>query len=165
MIKKCLADRLELGGGADAADAMFKGFIQPLHDVNEVFFHVLNVFVFVKISLLVGNLIVEECDVFEQVGVGDSFRGGSVKGVADLTEYPWVSDGSSTDHQSVGLGLLDHSKSCGGVDDVSIGDDWAVHVFDGLADGGCMDRRLVALFHSASVNGELVDFVVVEEFQ
>ena len=163
MVKKLPTCGEEFVACFDSADQVFEFCGMSLDDVDEVFFHLLDVFFFDIAGDFFGGFFVESLDVGEDHFSGDGGDGLVGEGGAELGENPGVSDGSAPDHESGGLGGLEVSESGLAVYDVAIGDDGAEHFIDGAADCLVVNGGLVAFFDSAAVDREEVDGVFFKD--
>ena len=160
----------KLGAGAEkiffclhSANGVFEFWNVSLGDVDQVFLHLLDMLGLDKARGLPGRFLVKQLDVCLHHFSRDDGDWFVQKGGVQLRKDPGVTDGPATDHEPGGLGLLEISKAGKEVDDIAIGDDWTGKLFDGLPDFFGMDRRLVTLFYSPTVNGQEVDRVFFED--
>lgn len=157
MVEEIVADLEEFAGCLGAADLVFEGFGVSLGDVNEVFFHLLDVFFFDKSWDVLGGLVVEFCDVIEDHTTGDDERGELFEVVGNLGKDPRIADGAAPDHETGGVGLGVEGEGGLEVDDVAVGDDGVGEGLDGLLDSVGVDGGLVSFVDGAGVDGEEVE--------
>ncbi len=159
MVEELPAGVEEFFPGLHSADGVFKFRNMSLRDVDEVFFHLLDVLGLDEAGDLAGGFLVEQFDVFLHHLSGNNRDCFAEKGGAELWKNPRVADGSASDHEPGCVGLLEIGEAGGEVDDIAIGNDRAGELFDGLADFFRMNGRLVTLYHRAPVNGQQVNRV------
>jgi uncharacterized protein YciU (UPF0263 family) len=144
----------------DSPDFVFEFRGVSLHDIDEVFLHLLNVFAFDEARCFAGGFVVEERNVFEQHPAAHCRDGLSFQRSPKLGKDPGLPNGTASDHETGGIGFTKVGKTGGDVDDISVRNDGAGELLDGVADHLWVDRALVTFFDSASVNGEEVDGVL-----
>lgn len=106
VVEEGVAGGEEFVGGFDAADGVLEVGGVALDDVDEVAFHLLDVFGFDEVSVLAGGLLIEEGDVFEDHASGDLGNFLTEEGGAELGEEPGVADGAASDHEAGGVCFL-----------------------------------------------------------
>ncbi len=136
-----------------------------LDDVDEVFFHLLDVLVFIEMGDDLGGFFVEPLDVGEDHLAGHDGGSASGEGGPELLKDPRVTDRTPADHEAGGFGGVEVGEAGLGVDDVSVGDDGAGHLGDGAADPVIVHGGLVAFFDGAAMDGEEVDGVFFEDVE
>lgn len=134
MIEKLVACGEKFVPCFDSADLVFEFQRVSLNNVNEVFFHLLDVLVFDVAGDFFGGFLVKSFDIGEDHATGDGGDGLAGEGGAELSEDPGVSDGTATDHEPGGMGDFEIGEPGLAVYDVAIGDDGAGHFIDGVAD-------------------------------
>ncbi len=82
-----------------------------------------------------------------------------------MVKDPWVTDGTTPDHEAGSSGGVEVVQASLTVYDVPICDDGAGHFCDGLPDPVGVDGSLVAFFYGASMDGEEVDGVFFEKWE
>lgn len=165
MVEKFAAGGVEVGGGGGTADTLFKFVSEALDDVDEVFLHPVDVFVFVEVAGECGDLVIEIGDIVQQVRASGVLGGVADEGCSELAKEPGITDGTAADHQSCGTGAAEKTVTSGDVYDVAVGDDGAGHVFDGEFDTAGMHGCLVTFPNGPAVDGEGIDVVFSEDFK
>ena len=163
MIEKLGASAEKLFPRLHPANGVFEFWNVSLGDVDQVFFHLLDMLGLDKARDFPGRFLVKQLEVCLHHFAGDDGDWFIAQGGVEWRKAPGVADSPATDHEPGGLGLLEISEAGGEVDDIAIGDDRTGKLFDGLTDFFGMDRRLVALSNSSSVNGQEVDRVFFED--
>lgn len=165
MIEVFAAELVEFLCGFHAADGVFEFGGDAVADVDQGFFHPLDVERGVVCGVFAGEFCGKFLDVFEQVTMRGAEGWGAVEGGFDLVEQPGVADRAAAYHEAGGGGFAVVGRGGLGIDDVSVRDHRAGHGFDGEFHLIWPDRGLVAVGDGAAVDGQGVDGVFAEDFQ